>query len=453
MTIKKARAKFHNGTDYDTFHYETQAGQVKIMSANGIISDFDEMFIKGKLLQGVDLNTVKDNGLYRVKGCANAPSGMVATTVYLMKVDTVDTVVLQTFYDHTGNDTHQRAIVGSTVGAWSAGGKKTNDAINDINKNIGALTGLQTSAKTSIVNAINEVQAKTTSLQSQVTSNDGDISKLKSDLASHNHDNVYLKLSGGSLTNNVSIANNKSFSGKNTGGAELNIGRVSTANAVIIGDANAQTVIHTSIKNTLKFYDGTNEHSIWHTGNVGHLSGLDADKLDGLHASSFARVDEEPNFKKNLIMTDGKDIILRAPAGSMNSGDLVFAEGGNGEIGRVFVNYDGSLVLRSQFYGDMRVRYDGVITSDYGIEFNSKNKETRVHFKADDNDKGMGFYMNTNSRQMGLYDWHNDRYFFTANRNESSVEFNNQIKIQGKRLHIRGDAPSSASYGDIWIQV
>ncbi|MGR5954225.1 hypothetical protein ACT7DP_30135 [Bacillus paranthracis] len=101
----------------------------------------------------------------------------------------------------------------------------------------------------------------------------------------------------------------------------------------------------------------------------------------------------------------------------------------------------------------MRVRGDGVITSNYGIEFNSKNKETRVHFKANDSDVGMGFYMNNNSRQMGLYDWQHDRYFFTANRSESSIEFNNQIKIQGKRLHIRGDAPSNASYGDIWIQV
>lgn len=453
LVIKKSKAKIHNGTDYDTLHYETQAEQVKIISANGITSDFSEMFLQGKLIQGVNLNTVKENGLYRVKGCTNAPSGMVATTIYLMKVDAIDTVVLQTFYDHIGNDTHQRAIVGSTVGAWSAGGKKTNDAIADINKNIGALTGLKTDVKTSVVNAVNEVQAEVDTALKKASDNATAIAQLGKDSTNHNHDGAYVKLTGGTVNGNLSMANNKSFSGKNTGGAEINIGRISTANAVIIGDANAQTIIHTSTKKTLKFYDGTDEHSVWHTGNVGHMSGLDADKLDGVHASSFARVDSEPNFQQNLIMTNGKDIILRAPAGSMNSGDLVFAEGGNGEIGRVFVDNTGTLVLRSQYYGDMRVRYDGVITSDYGIEFNSKNKETRVHFKADDSDVGMGFYMNNNSKQMGMYDWQHNRYYFTANRNESSIEFNNQIKIQGKRLHIRGDAPSGASYGDIWIQV
>ncbi|WP_235190054.1 pyocin knob domain-containing protein [Bacillus gaemokensis] len=423
------------------------------MGASGIVSDFDEMFLKGKLLQGINLNTIKDNGLYRVKGCTNAPSGMVATTVYLMKVDTVDTVVLQTFYDHTGNDTHQRAIVGSTIGTWSAGGKATNDAIADINKNVGSLTSLKTTVKTSIVNAVNEVQTEVDGLQTQVTSNDADIAKLKSDMTSHNHDSSYLKLSGGSLTGSVSVANNKSFFGKNTGGTDLNIGKVTTSNDVVLGDTKAKTIIHTNTKKMLIFNDGEYNHSVWHTGNVGAESGLDADKLDGLQASSFARVDVEPNFKENLIMTQGKDIILRAPAGSMNSGDLVFAEGGNGEIGRVFVNESGSLVMRSQYYGDMKVRYDGVITSEHGMEFNSKTKETDLKFRADDNDRGMGFYMNNNTRQMGLYDWHNDRFFFATDRNESSVHFFNQIKIQGKRLHIRSDAPSGASVGDVWIQV
>ncbi|HDR7263658.1 pyocin knob domain-containing protein [Bacillus sp. CH_203] len=453
MAFKKVRANYHNGTAFDTVHYETQAEQVKIMGANGVVSDFNEMFLQGKLLQSVDLNTVKSNGLYRVKGCTNAPSGMVATTVYLMKVETVDTVVLQTFYDHAGNDTHQRAIVGSTIGAWSAGGKKTNDAIADINKNVGTLTELKTTAKTSIVNAVNEVQTEVDEALKKANDNATAIAQLGKDSTNHNHDNAYLKLTGGSLSGGLSVANNQSISGKNTGGSALNIGRVSVANAVIIGDTNAQTVIHTSVKNTLKFFDGTEEHSVWHTGKMGSGSGLDADRLDGIHASSFARVDSESNFQQNLIMTNGKDIVLRAPAGSMNSGDLVFAEGGNGEIGRVFVDSNGTLVLRSQFYGDMKVRHDGVITSEYGMEFNSKNKETDLKFKANDDDKGMGFYMNNSTRQMGLYDWNNDGYIFSTNRNESCIEFHHQIKIQGKRLHIRGDAPTSASYGDIWIQV
>lgn len=35
---------------------------------------------------------------------------------------------------------------------------------------------------------------------------------------------------------------------------------------------------------------GANKHKVWHAGNDGHGSGLDADTLDGLHASSFAPI-------------------------------------------------------------------------------------------------------------------------------------------------------------------
>lgn len=443
MVIQKARANHHDGTKFNTIHYETQTKQVKVLDANGAVtSDIEEMLFKGKPVQSVSLTTVKDTGLYQIKDCTDAPVTMSAGVIYLLSVESVGLISKQTFFDRTTNTMYVRPIYNGTAGTWIALGKATKDSIDAIQTSLNSLSS-----------SVTAIDGRLKTAEADINKAEADIASLNGKMTSHNHDNVYLKLSGGSLTGKASMANNQSYAGKTTGGADLNIGRVSTANAVIIGDTNAQTVIHTSVKNALKFYDGTNEHSIWHTGNSGHTSGLDADKLDGFHASSFARVDAEPNFQKNVIVTNGNDIILRAPAGSMNSGDLIFAEGGNGEIGRVFVDDTGTLVLRSQFYGDMRVRGDGVITSNYGIEFNSKNKETRVHFKANDNDVGMGFYMNNNSKQMGLYDWQHDRYFFTANRSESSVEFNNQIKIQGKRLHIRGDAPTYAEYGDIWIQV
>ncbi|MGH0831183.1 pyocin knob domain-containing protein [Bacillus pretiosus] len=442
MVIQKARANHHDGTKFNTIHYETQTKQVKVLDANGAVtSDIEEMLFKGKPVQSVSLATVKDTGLYQIKDCTDAPVTMSAGVVYLLSVESVGLISKQTFFDRTTNTMYVRPIYNGTAGTWIALGKATKDSIDSIQTSLNSLS----SSVTAIDGRLKTAEADIDKAEASITS-------LNSQMGSHKHDNLYLKLSGGSLTGKTSMANNVSYAGKNASGADLNIGRVDASNQVALGDTGARTVLHAS-NGEVKVYDGSNSYKVFHEGNDGAGSGLDADKLDGLQANQFARVDEEPNFQKNVIVTNGKDIVLRAPAGSMNSGDLIFAEGGNGEIGRVFVDDTGTLVLRSQFYGDMRVRGDGVITSDYGIEFNSKNKETRVHFKANDSDVGMGFYMNNNSRQMGLYDWQHDRYFFTANRNESSIEFNNQIKIQGKRLHIRGDAPSNASYGDIWIQV
>lgn len=60
MAIKKAQANLDNGSSYDILHYETQVSQVKVMDASGSqTSDLNEMLFDGKLLSGVNLNTVK----------------------------------------------------------------------------------------------------------------------------------------------------------------------------------------------------------------------------------------------------------------------------------------------------------------------------------------------------------------------------------------------------------
>ncbi|HDR8454043.1 TPA: hypothetical protein QC364_000842 [Bacillus cereus] len=320
--------------------------------------------------------------------------------------------------------------------------------ISGLKTSVGTASALTTTAKT-VVPAINEVKGKTDTNTTAIAGVDKDLQTFKG----HNHDTVYVKLSGGDLTNTLAVANGKSFAGKDSSGAKnLNIGMVNATSDIVLGDKTAKTIIQAKTTD-LSITDGTNTYKIIHTGNDGSGSGLDADTVDGIHGDKFARVDIDANFQKNVIVQNGQDIILRASAGSFNSGDLIFAEGGNGEIGRVFVDSNGSLVMRSQFYGDMKVRGDGVITSEYGIELNSKNKETDVKFRADDGDKGMGFYMNKTTRQLGMYDWQNDRFFFTTDRNRSVVEFGaNQIRIGGKRLFVDWVQPQNADDGDVWIK-
>jgi hypothetical protein len=61
--------------------------------------------------------------------------------------------------------------------------------------------------------------------------------------------------------------------------------------------------------------DGTNFHKIWHSGNDGTSSGLDADKLDGIHASSLIRSDANDTVTGLLSLSrSGECLRLRGSA-------------------------------------------------------------------------------------------------------------------------------------------
>ncbi|WP_319499356.1 hypothetical protein [uncultured Cohaesibacter sp.] len=80
------------------------------------------------------------------------------------------------------------------------------------------------------------------------------------------------------------LANNKRVYGYKTDGiTAVHLAGVNTANMAILGDASVACQINTN---------GTLTHngsSIWHAGNMGGGSGLNADLLDGLHASWFQK--------------------------------------------------------------------------------------------------------------------------------------------------------------------
>ncbi|MGR5954226.1 hypothetical protein ACT7DP_30140 [Bacillus paranthracis] len=266
------------------------------------------MLFKGKPVQSVSLATVKDTGLYQIKDCTDAPVTMSAGVVYLLSVESVGLISKQTFFDRTTNTMYVRPIYNGTAGTWIALGKATKDSIDSIQTSLNSLSS-----------SVTAIDGRLKTAEADINKAEADIVSLNGKMTSHTHDNLYLKLSGGSLTGKTSMANNVSYAGKNASGADLNIGRVDASNQVALGDTGARTVLHAS-NGEVKVYDGSNSYKVFHEGNDGAGSGLDADKLDGLQANQFARVDEEPNFQKNVIVTNGKDIVLRAPAGSMNSG-------------------------------------------------------------------------------------------------------------------------------------
>ena len=70
-----------------------------------------------------------------------------------------------------------------------------------------------------------------------------------------------------------------------------------------------------------------NQNAVWHTGNDGTGSGLDADQLDGLHASSFIRNDTDSTV-------DGIDLTITDTAGSPSKGILTVRKFISNLVGR-----------------------------------------------------------------------------------------------------------------------
>ena len=58
--------------------------------------------------------------------------------------------------------------------------------------------------------------------------------------------------------------------------------------------------------------DGTNYHKVWHAGNDGSGSGLDADTVDGIQGASFLRSDTGDNVGGTLVFLSGSGINLSA---------------------------------------------------------------------------------------------------------------------------------------------
>lgn len=453
MAFKKAQANFDNGTTYDVLHYETQVGQVKILDSNGTISsNLDEMIISGKSIENQDLHAVKASGKYKVKGGTDLPVGLVPTNTYILKVDSVTvgatTIVHQELYDHINHEVYHRTINGASSGGWFKLGKSVVDQV----AKIGNLSNLYTTNKASVVDAINSLSAELQVVadidNAQLQSN---IDAVNTKLNSHNHDTRYLSLSGGSLTNTLSIANDKSMAGKNTSGSNLNLGKVNGTNDVVLGDVGAKTIVQAK-SGDLSLSDGTSSHKIFHSGNDGAGSGLDADTLDGVEGSLFARRDVSNYFKTDQFIDEGKSLVIRASAGSSQAGSLFFRDGSNVQKGKVSVNTDGDMSFFAGAINGHTMRSNGELFSNYKHILDASSRENGFVFKRGTGDAGIGIAMSTNGA-FNVNDLENGKKVFGLNRSDNVVEFTNSIRLAGTKLTIQEASPANPKIGDVWIGI
>jgi hypothetical protein len=441
LAIIKAKANhFKSETEYDTIHYETQAGQVKTTDSDGNIhSSVDELLLKGKLVESVSLNSVIETGLYKVKNVTESPFSLTADILYLLSVKTVGLTTKQTMFNRVDNTVYVRPIYNGTVGNW----------IRLANK--GDIDSLQSSID-DILTDISAINSRLSSQDDRDDSLQSSIEQVESNLNSHHHDSKYLKQTGGNLTGVTSINNDTPFVGKNTGGSALNIGKVDASNRVVLGDSSAKTVIRASSKD-LKVSDGTNEYKVFHAGSMGAGSGLDADSVDGIQGNKLALKDIDNIFGTDQTIGKGKSMMLQAEYGSGQAGSLFFKGGGGDQKGRIKVDSSGNMIFYTNTTDSFMVRSSGDTETRYDHVLNAKERQVAVRFKLNDLDKGAGLYMNNTSKQLGMYDWENGSWYFTTDRDSQIVEFYDSIKIKGHKFTIDWTAPSNPTEGDVWVNI
>lgn len=447
MGIKKTRFNFNNGKEFDVYHPETQAGQVKVSDINGELTfDLDETLLTGRLIEGMDYNSITSTGIYRVKGGTNHPEGIDEEKIYILDVEAIDNgtgtlIIKQEFFDHINLNTHLRAIEGESISDWSNAGTTTTGRIEALEKK-----------SIQLQKDLDKTNNNVASNKSEIDSLGEQINNLYSALATHNHDDRYASLYGGSIYGQTSIANNESFAGKNTSGNSLNLGKVNSVNDIVLGDTNAKTIIQAKTGD-IELTDGRGAYRIFHSGNDGSGSGLDADTLDGVEGRNYARTDTTNYLNADQNIENGKNINLVSPSGNSQAGSLFFRDSRGTQKGKIKANTSGDLELWGGSTLGQKISSNGTLESEYDHVLNAKNRQVAVRFKKDDKDEGMGFYLNGSTNQVGLYDWASGTNIFRSDRDEKTVRFYQPIFIQGHKLSIQSSKPSGASNGDIWIDI
>jgi len=126
-----------------------------------------------------------------------------------------------------------------------------------------------------------------------------------------------------STTGNITLNNNKTLEGKEVGGTARVLVAIDGGNIVTVGDvANALNIRSNGTTQI-------NSNTIWHAGNDGAGSGLDADLLDGLSSASFPRNDQATTqaFLGGIQLENQKTLDAKEVGGTARV--LAAIDGGN----------------------------------------------------------------------------------------------------------------------------
>lgn len=440
MAIKQAQYKMTLASGENIYHFETDDNMVKIVDENkNVLGTFKEFGMEGKTVTSGAFTDLKITGIYKVTNLTGLPTGYAIGKMSILSVKAVGKVgnpdlISYDLFSQTG-DIYHNVVLGSTPTGWTSGGTTVKNALSALTNGLGDLTKLNTTAKGSLVNAVNEVSLKLNSTASTLASLTSDFVTFKD----HNHDDKYVTKSGDLMTGNLGLKNNTGLLSKMTTGIDVNLLKLDNGNNVQLGDSSRPLKINSSGNVLL------NGSKVWTEGNDGSGSGLDADKLDGVDSSLYARTDKRNYLQQDINISNGKSVYIE-------DGSLFFGESYEKALGRILYDSSGRLSIYNNGERFHSITGVGNLESWHSHDLYATNREVDVRFRLNGKDEGMGLYRNNSSKYLGFYNWEKGERAGYVDEETSEFYFDKQISISGRKLYLQSSTPTgSRTTGDIWI--
>ena len=438
MAIKNAEYQIKESGGFNVYHYTTNSGAVKILDSNkNILGTLHEFSFEGKVVESGSFKDLKISGLYKIKSVSGLPETIPSGKIALLQVKAVGKINVPEFVNYQvfypNGTIYNKTIIGSTESSWSNGGTKLENTITTLLSNFGELSGLNTDTKGSLVNALNEVNTNLSETKNTLAG-------LNTSFVAHNHDSRYIKKDGDDILGDINIPSTKGFYAKLSSGELRNL--ISTQSNGDLQVGNEKSVLNLYSTNNLLH----NGRKVWTEVNDGANSGLDADLLDGLHGSDYAKSSTTNTFTESNVFN--KNVSIK---GIVGLGDklTVFSDSNND----FNINTDSSVAFNFRVDKEAKIHANSVYFDD-GSVFG----ENRLVW-GDPTVDGIGFLRNpAYKNELWLHHWTKSGTpgsgrFFWADPKTNTVNFDNSISISGRRMYMQGNQPTgSIPVGSIWFQ-
>lgn len=416
MTIRRAKYNVQGTSGTDNIYFETDQQSVKVLDGSkNSKGSIDDYLFKSKTVTSGAVTSLKVSGNYRIKGLSGMPTGLSSTAYHMLEVTSVGadinnpTMTKYTLTDSLTGKSYERTSISSSQ--WKLIGGSVQDSLSSLGNNVGDASDLKTTSKV-VTGAINELLSKVNTTSSSVNT-------LKTQMSTHNHDSRYVLKDGDSKVNgNVGLFYGKALTATDASGNKKNLVGTGSNGTVNVGDVNAITNLYGQ-GNQLKY----NNNKLWHDGNDGKGSGLDADLVQGKDGSKLVSVDDANSFTK----------LNRFEKGVSLGGDITWARGS------AKFTQNGGIDFYSGEHSPLSLNINGLMKSGRLYLDSVAGFQPEIRFKTSNGYSGITW--NKQWKELAFQNWAGNRTVFSIGDENDFPNFNRSIAIRGKKVFIQGSDP------------
>lgn len=429
-------------------HFETNAGVTKVLGRNKKeLGTVQQRLFEGIDINGVAFDTIKVSGLYKIQNVSGLPSGVSLYKTCILLVEAVGEIENPTMVKYTlttQDGDIQTCVVSSGVKSpWTSGGKSAVDNMKSILSNVGSNDNLKTTAKSTLVNAINELFNTSTEQKRSISDINVDITKIKKNLTEHDHDDRYMKRTGSTMDGDLVVGKGQSINITNNSGRVLSIAKSSNGTIHLGSREEKLDLLSSNGEITI------NGEDLFHSGNHGAGSGLDADKLGGTSYRNFLRSDIGGEIRNSISLTGGSELAM--VDGSGNS-EIAWRGSTNLKRGTIKFDSNGNFIIKGDPNSETVISSRGDIRTYGKVMSNAANNEGGFVVKLSSSDSGMGMYRSSSFKDLGFYNWNKQKLLGYFGYDDNALHLLEGLVLQGSRIWVQPNAPSgSHKNGDIWI--